>query len=100
MAESVTALRFAYFDSANNPVPNPPPSTYNLDAQGLGGAPNFASVTERSAVRRIVITVIELIESQLPGTGAAGAPAATSARLKTAFAPICAGTAASICSLR
>ncbi|PYN86279.1 MAG: hypothetical protein DMD87_17665 [Candidatus Rokuibacteriota bacterium] len=57
MAESVTALRFAYFDSANNPVPNPPPSTYNLDAQGLGGAPNFASVTERSAVRRIVITV-------------------------------------------
>jgi prepilin-type N-terminal cleavage/methylation domain-containing protein len=57
MAESVTALRFAYFDSANNPIPNPPPSTYNLDAQGLGGAPSFASVTERSAVRRIVIMV-------------------------------------------
>jgi len=57
MAESVTGLRFAYFDSANNPVPNPPPSTYNLDAQGMGGAPSFASVTERSAVRRIVIMV-------------------------------------------
>jgi prepilin-type N-terminal cleavage/methylation domain-containing protein len=57
MAESVTALRFAYFDSANNPVPNPPGATFNLDAQGLGGAPAFASVTERSAVRRVVIMV-------------------------------------------
>jgi len=57
MAESVTALRFAYFDSANNPVPNPPPATFNLDAQGLGGAPAFANVAERSAVRRVVIMV-------------------------------------------
>ena len=57
MAESVTALRFAYFDSANNPVPNPPGATFNLDAQGLGGAPSFVSVVERSAVRRIVIMV-------------------------------------------
>jgi prepilin-type N-terminal cleavage/methylation domain-containing protein len=57
MAESVTALRFAYFDSANNPVPNPPPATFNLDAQGLGGAPAFVNVAERSAVRRVVIMV-------------------------------------------
>jgi len=57
MAESVTALRFAYFDSANNPVPNPPGATFNLDAQGFGGAPAFATVTERSAVRRVVIMV-------------------------------------------
>jgi len=57
MAESVTALRFAYFDSANNPIPNPPGATFNLDTQGLGGAPSFASVTERSAVRRVVIMV-------------------------------------------
>ena len=57
MAESVTALSFAYFDSANNPVPNPPTGPYSLDAQGLGAAPNFASVAQRSIVRRIVIMV-------------------------------------------
>jgi len=57
MAESVTALSFAYFDSANNPVPSPPAAPFNLDAQGLGAAPSFASVAQRSIVRRIVITV-------------------------------------------
>ena len=57
IAESVTALRFAYFDSANNPVPSPPGAPFNLDAQGLGAAPSFASVAQRSIVRRIVITV-------------------------------------------
>jgi hypothetical protein len=57
MAESVTALSFAYFDSANNPVPNPPTGPFNLDAQGLGGAPSFANVAQRSIVRRVVISV-------------------------------------------
>jgi type IV pilus assembly protein PilW len=57
MAESVTALSFAYFDSANNPVPNPPGAPFNLDAQGLGAAPSFATVAQRSIVRRIVIAV-------------------------------------------
>ena len=57
MAESVTALSFAYFDSANNPVPNPPGAPFNLDGQGLGGAPAFVNVAQRSIVRRIVITV-------------------------------------------
>jgi prepilin-type N-terminal cleavage/methylation domain-containing protein len=57
MAESVTGLSFAYFDSANNPVPNPPTGPFNLDAEGLGGAPAFASVAQRSTVRRIVIMV-------------------------------------------
>jgi prepilin-type N-terminal cleavage/methylation domain-containing protein len=57
MAESVTALRFAYFDSANNPIPNPPATPYNLDNQALGGAPAFVTTAERAAVRRIVISV-------------------------------------------
>ena len=57
MAESVTALAFAYFDAANNPVPNPPTGPFNLDAQGMGGAPSFANVAQRSIVRRIVIMV-------------------------------------------
>ena len=57
MAESVTALNFAYFDSANNPVPNPPTGPFNLDLQGLNAAPSFANVAQRSIVRRIVIMV-------------------------------------------
>jgi prepilin-type N-terminal cleavage/methylation domain-containing protein len=57
MAESVSALNFAYFDSANNPVPNPPTGPFNLDAQGLGGAPTFVDVSQRSIVRRVVIMV-------------------------------------------
>jgi prepilin-type N-terminal cleavage/methylation domain-containing protein len=57
MAESVTALSFAYFDSANNPVPNPPGAPFNLDGQGLGAAPAFVNVAQRSIVRRIVISV-------------------------------------------
>ena len=67
MAESVTALRFAYFDSANNPVPNPPTAPFNLDAQGLGAAPSFASVVQRSIVRRIVITVTA--QEKVPSQG-------------------------------
>jgi len=57
LAESVTALTFAYFDSSNNPVPNPPTTPYNLDGQVFGVAPSFGSTTERAAVQRIVITV-------------------------------------------
>lgn len=57
LAESVTALSFAYFDSANNPVPNPPTGPYSLDGEGLGVAPAFVTTAERAAVRRIVITV-------------------------------------------
>ena len=68
MAESVTALSFAYFDSANNPVPNPPTGPFNLDAQGLGGAPTFVSVAQRSIVRRIVISVTA--QENVPGQGA------------------------------
>jgi prepilin-type N-terminal cleavage/methylation domain-containing protein len=80
LAESVTALRFAYFDSANNPVPNPPPSTYNLDAQGMGGAPSFASVTQRSAVRRIVIMVTA--RENVPGQPAQTYTLTTDVRLR------------------
>jgi len=57
LAESVTALSFAYFDVNNTPVPNPPAGNYQLDAQGLGGALNFANIAQRASVRRIVITV-------------------------------------------
>jgi prepilin-type N-terminal cleavage/methylation domain-containing protein len=80
MAESVTALSFAYFDSANNPVPNPPTGPYNLDAQGLGAAPSFASVAERSVVRRIVITVTA--RETVPGQPAQTYTLASDVRLR------------------
>jgi prepilin-type N-terminal cleavage/methylation domain-containing protein len=80
MAESVTALNFAYFDSANNPVPNPPTGPYNLDAQGLGGAPSFASVAQRSIVRRIVIMVTA--REAVPGQPAQTYTLASDVRLR------------------
>jgi len=57
LAESVTALTFAYFDASNNPIPNPPATPYNLDGQAFGVAPAFATTVERGAVQRIVIMV-------------------------------------------
>lgn len=57
MAESVTALNFAYFDANNVAIPNPPAGPYQLDGVGLGGALSFANTAQRSAVRRILITV-------------------------------------------
>jgi prepilin-type N-terminal cleavage/methylation domain-containing protein len=71
LAESVTSLSFAYFDSANNPIPNPPPAAYNLDNQALGGAPTFVTTTERAAVARIVIKLTA--RENVPG----GQPAQT-----------------------
>jgi hypothetical protein len=57
LAESVIALSFTYFDNTGTPIPNPPTGPYQLDGQGLGGALSFTNITQRTAVRRIVITV-------------------------------------------
>ncbi len=80
MAESVTALSFAYCDSANNPVPNPPTGPYNLDAQGLGAAPTFVNVAQRSIVRRIVIMVTA--RESVPGQPAQTYTLASDVRLR------------------
>jgi hypothetical protein len=70
LAESVTNLAFAYYDANNNPVPDPPAGPYQLDAQGAGAAPTFANTTQRSAVRRVVITLTarESVPNQPPQT--------------------------------
>ena len=57
LAESVTSLGFAYYDGASAPVPNPPAAPYALDAQPAGGVPDFTDTTQRSSVRRVVITL-------------------------------------------
>jgi prepilin-type N-terminal cleavage/methylation domain-containing protein len=56
LAESVTSLTFAYYDANNAPIPNPPTAPYQLDGQAVG-VPSFVNTTQRSAVRRVVITL-------------------------------------------
>ena len=80
LAESVTALTFAYFDSTNNPIPNPPTAPYNLDGQAFGVAPAFATTTERAAVRRIVIMVTA--RESVPGQPAQTYTLASDVRLR------------------
>ena len=80
LAESVTALTFAYFDSANNPIPNPPTAPYNLDGQAFGVAPAFATTVERGAVRRIVIMVTA--RESVPGQPAQTYTLASDVRLR------------------
>jgi len=80
LAESVTALSFAYFDSANTPIPNPPTGPYNLDAVALGGAPTFATTTQRAAVARIVIKVTA--RENVPGQPAQTYDLASDVRLR------------------
>jgi len=80
LAESVTALSFAYFDAANNPIPNPPTAAYNLDNQALGGAPAFATTTQRAAVARIVIKLTA--RESVPGQPAQTYDLASDVRLR------------------
>ena len=53
LAENITSLRFAYLDTNNTPIPNPPTAPYQLDGQVLGAVPTFADITQRGAVRTI-----------------------------------------------
>lgn len=70
LAEDVNRLGFAYYDGNNNPLPNPPASTYELDGQMVGAPPTFATTTERAAIRRVVITLTatEAVPNQPPQT--------------------------------
>jgi hypothetical protein len=67
---NITNPRFAYFDANNNPIPNPPTPPYQLDGEGPGLIPLFASTAQRGAVRRIVITLTatENVPGQQPQT--------------------------------
>jgi len=70
LADGVNHLGFAYYDGNNNPLPNPPPSAYELDGQAVGAPPSFLATTERAAIRRVVITVTatEAVPGQPPHT--------------------------------
>jgi type II secretory pathway component PulJ len=70
LADGVSRLRFAYYDSSNNPVPGPATPGYELDGQAVGAPPSFAATAQRAAVRRVVITLTatEAVPNQPPQT--------------------------------
>jgi len=70
LAEGVTALTFAYFDVNDNPIPDPATAPYQLDSQNVGAVPNMATVTQRNAVRRVVVTLTarETLSGRAPET--------------------------------
>jgi Tfp pilus assembly protein PilW len=64
LAENITSLRFTYYGADNATLPNPATSPYQLDSQSPGAVPSFSTVTQRSAVRRVVITLT--VQSNVP----------------------------------
>lgn len=57
LAENVTNLRFTYYDANNASIPAPPTPPFALDTQAAGVVPTYASVTERAAIRRVVMSI-------------------------------------------
>lgn len=56
LAENAAELRFTYYDENGAMVPDTTSTTFNLDDASL--APGFDDTTERSAVRRVVVTLV------------------------------------------
>ncbi len=69
LASNITGLRFTYYDQSSVPLPNPPGTTYSLDGQALGVVPDYGLITERDAVRTVVIAVTG--REDVPGPGKA-----------------------------
>jgi prepilin-type N-terminal cleavage/methylation domain-containing protein len=67
LASNITSLRFSYYDQASAPLPNPPGTAYNLDGQALGSVPDYGVITERDAVRTVVIAVTAREDVPIPG---------------------------------
>ncbi len=67
LAENVTNLRFDYFDANHASIPSSPGATFALDTEVPGSVPDLSDVTQRGAVRRVVITM-EFAE-EVPGLG-------------------------------
>jgi len=70
LAENVTSFRLLYYAADNSTLPATPTPPYQLDAQGLGAVPSFSDVTQRGAVRRIVVmlTVSQTVPRRAPQT--------------------------------
>jgi type II secretory pathway pseudopilin PulG len=64
LAENAAELRFTYYDADGNPIPDPATAPYVLDSQGVGSVPDRSDMTQRSDVRRIVVTLT--VQEDLP----------------------------------
>jgi type II secretory pathway component PulJ len=67
LAENVTELSFVYYDADGNPVPDPPSGSYTLDGEDIGAVAPVDDVTERGAIRRVLVALTT--ESEAPGRG-------------------------------
>jgi hypothetical protein len=63
LAENITGLTFTYYD-VNGAVLTPGASSA-LDSEGMNVLPPFASVTQRSAARTVVVTLTA--QESVPG---------------------------------
>jgi len=66
LAENVSSLRFDYFDEDNATIPASASGTFALDSQIPGAIPVYTTMTQRAAVRRVVIsmTVTDTLTTQ------------------------------------
>ncbi len=67
LAQNIQSLEFTYFTAAGATVPATPTPPYLLDSQGASGVPDLTTVTQRSTVRRVLITMTGRAVS--PGIG-------------------------------
>ena len=67
LASNITSLRFTYYNQSSVPLPNPPGTTYSLDGQALGVVPAYALITERDAVRTVVVALTARENVPMPG---------------------------------
>lgn len=65
LAENISSFRLTYYDSAENTIPADPTPPFQLDGEGLGSVPLYASTAERDAVRRVVVAVT--VTAEVPG---------------------------------
>jgi len=67
LADNVDSLRFDYFDEDNTPIPNPSTGSFSLDGEGVGAVPDLTDLTQRGAVRRMLITIT--VTQDVPALG-------------------------------
>jgi Tfp pilus assembly protein PilW len=67
LAENVTSLRFTYYDVNNVSIPATPTPPFALDSQAANVVPTYGSVTDRAAVRRVVMAIT--VQKAVPPKG-------------------------------
>jgi prepilin-type N-terminal cleavage/methylation domain-containing protein len=57
LGENISSLSFAYYDEDNVSIPDPATAPYELDDQEAEAVPEFSDMTQRDAIRRVVVTI-------------------------------------------